>query len=132
MKKVIAILLLAVLTLTLFAACKKDIVTELAGTWTVAGAEGEAGEQSYEAMQRFDASITFTFREDHTGTITLKAHDDVRETPITYTVESGKITVVTHADSGDGAPQSMDYRLENGRLFLTSDGATLIFTKQAR
>ncbi|MBQ1820330.1 MAG: lipocalin family protein [Clostridia bacterium] len=152
MKKTIAILLVALMALTLFAACGSktdndnsdkndagepaksdptpvpDPNAELYGTWTLAGGEGEDAEQAVAMMMAFGMTMTFTFNEDGTGSEDASFRDETQSVPFTYTAENGKLTMVPQVE--DQETSESDYRIEDGKLYLTVDDQALIFTKK--
>ena len=108
MKKALALLLVAVMALTLFAACGKKVDPEaILGTWKVESIEGkdEANEQ-LKSLIGMGAELLFIFDED--GTYEFKATFMGKE----QVIESGT------------------YKLKNDRLSLSSmDGSTKVTVK---
>ena len=119
MKKTVAILLIAVMTLTLFAACTEEKspaaqsasptaqpaapVTEepakpsltelLIGTWALddVEGEGEAAEQARTMLSLVEA--TYTFHADGTMVVTATAFDQTSEESAEYSLEGDLLTV---------------------------------------
>ncbi len=93
----------------------------LFGTWVLTSAEGEEAKATVDMMLSFGMVMEFTFNEDGTGESLVSYGEESQTTPFTYTYEDGKIF-------SEGS--SLDYRIENGQLYLTVDDMPLIFTRK--
>ena len=82
MKKWIAILLIAVLTLSLFAACsKKD---KLVGTWKTESVTADGQKLSKDEFADYGCDLTVKLKKDGTGTFTQTFWGEPREVALTY------------------------------------------------
>ena len=138
MKKAIAILLAALMLLTLFAACSKKKSSKssnsLVGTWTLTGvADNEEMNAYYQSQLAAGAKMTITLNADKTAVLysTDGSYEDTMN--CTYTAENGKLTLNPPAEYADDDPEVMNYRIENGKLYLSQGegqySMTMIFEK---
>ena len=143
MKKLIAILLVALMAFGLFAACggkdsgkkadadptpEPDPLADLYGVWNLTGGEGEETQQVVAMMMAFGMTMTFTFEKDGKGSMDATYGEETQSTAFTYEAKDGKL-IMTSENEEDGVSES-DFRIEDGKLYITVDGEALIFTKK--
>ena len=98
----------------------------------LSGGEGEDSEQAVALILAFGMTMNFTFNEDGTGSTDSTYQDETQRAAFTYTVEDGKLTMTPEAEEGEAAaePEEIDFRIEDGKLYMTMDDQTLIFSKK--
>ncbi len=124
MKKWIAILLVAMMALSLVAcggSSAKDPAQAIVGTWELSAGEGEEAEQVVAMMLAFGVTMSFEFTKDGKATMTTKMGDDVETEDATYEFKDGKLYM-------DGSPA--DCTIDGNKMTIDVDGTKLIFKKK--
>jgi len=122
MKKWIAILLAALMALTLVACGSKGSKGEgIVGTWELTGGEGEEAEQQVKMMLAMGMTMTFTFNADGTGSMKMVFGGEDQSQDFEYTLENGEIVI-----QGEGEP----YTLDGDTLTIDMEGTKMVFTRK--
>ena len=93
----------------------------IVGTWNLVDGEGDEAKETVQMLLTMGASMTFTFNEDGTGSMTYVFSGDSASESFDYTLEDGQIVI-----EGDGA----DYTLDGDRLTIEVEGYVLVFERQ--
>ena len=93
----------------------------IVGTWNLVDGEGDEAKETVQMLLMMGASMTFTFNEDGTGSMTYVFSGDSASESFDYTLEDGQIVI-----EGDGA----DYTLDGDRLTIEVEGYVLVFERQ--
>lgn len=141
MKKTIAILLVALMALTMFAACKKDKKNAdgdtIVGTWELDfnAAMSLLSEQERAMMEQFGITAdnykgSYTFKEDGTGHAEMTMMGESMSGDFTYKTEGDKLTITATMD-GQTSTTEGTYTIEGNKLTMTSStGETLVFNRK--
>ena len=148
MKKTIAIVLAALMALTMLAACaKKDSkagADPLVGTWTVDFASMISEEQKAameqmgmtleQALEQMGMSldqfkVEFTFNADGTGKAIMEMNGESHNADFTYTAKDGKLEMKATVD-GETNTQTTDYKLDGDTLTMTVENQTMTFKRK--
>ncbi len=124
MKKLIAILMVAVLALSLVACGSKepaDPAAAIVGTWELDDAESEEAKTAVQMMKMFGMTMTFEFKADGSGKLTTQMGEEPEVNDFTYEIKDNQIVI-------DGSPA--EFKIEGKKLHITVDGDQLIFKKK--
>lgn len=121
MKKWIAVMLVALMALSMIACGGKD--TGVVGTWELDSGDGDEAKSYVAMMKLFGMDMSLTFNEDGTGSIDSKLGDETDSTPFTYTYADGVLTI-------DGAGDEGTIKVDGKKLTIEMDGYGLIFKKK--
>jgi len=119
MKKWIAILLAALMALTLVACGSKG--EGIVGTWELSGSEDEESEQQVKMMLAMGMSMSVTFNADGTGSMKVAFNGEDESHDFAYTLEDGKLTM-------DGEEQT--FKLDGDNLILDMNGVNMLFKRK--
>lgn len=127
MKKWIAVLLVALMALSLIACGSKGGKDDnsIVGTWELEDGIDEESKQTVALMKAFGMTMTITFNADGTGTMDAAMGEENESTPFNYTYENG-VLKIEDAETEEG----QNIRLEDGKLYLEMDGMGIIFKKK--
>ena len=131
MKKIVAVLLIAVMALSLAACAKENASADpIVGTWRInTDATLAELEQSYRAA--FQAAVekgydlTLTLNADGTGMMTVTARGQTNTGSITYTAEDGKLVLKL-----SGRTDKRTYRIEGDRMYLYQNSEAMVLDRQ--
>ena len=144
MKRTIAILLVALMALTMFAACAKDKkngdaqsnADPIVGTWSVDfdSLMGELTEEErgYMEMMGITADnykMEYTFNADGTGKAEIAMFGENQKVDFTYTAKDGKV-VMTATVEEETSTQEVDYVIDGNTLTMTLEGETMTFKRK--
>ncbi|MBQ1820331.1 MAG: lipocalin family protein [Clostridia bacterium] len=129
MKKTIAILLVAVMALTLFAACGKkgagdgkNLADQIIGDWKVESVSGDVEGVEMFQMVLESGSVEFTFKDNGEYNLYMSFMGQEQNNPGTYKVEGDKMIM----DDGEPTPFSID----GNKLTVTVDGASMVMVRK--
>ena len=128
MKKFVAVLLVALMALSLIAcgsskSGKDD--NSIIGTWELDDGIDEESKQMVALMKAFGMTMSITFNADGTGTMDSAMGDEKESTPFNYTYENG-VLKIEDAETEEG----QTIRVEDGKLYLEMDGMGIVFKKK--
>lgn len=133
MKKLVAILLVAVMALS-FAACGKK--NPIVGTWAMDFSEelAKLDEDTKAFMEEAginfaDYVFEFKFNADGTGHATIKMGEENESADFTYTAKDGKLTMTATVE-GETQTQDFDYKLDGDVLTMTKDGESQVLKRK--
>ena len=124
MKKFAAILLVALMVLSLVA-CGNKGGNSIVGTWELDSGVGEEAEQAVALMKAFGMTMSITFNADGTGSMDSSYGDETNSEPFEYTYEDGVLKI-----DGEEAGEGVSIKVEGNKLILESDGMQMIFKKK--
>lgn len=131
MKKIIAVLLVAVMALSLAACAKENASADsIVGTWKV-NTDATYAELNQTRRAAFQAAVeqgydlTMTLNADGTGTMTVTVRGQTNTGNITYTVGDGKLMLKFPAQT-----DTREYKIEGDRLYLYQNGEPLILDRK--
>ena len=130
MKRTVAILLIALMALSLFAACgSKSKKTpepdpaDLVGTWVLTDVEGEGDTvELVRALLPF-METTYTFDGEGTVTVSITSDGSTQSMNAKYSVKGDQLTV-------DGETGKFELSGDTLRMFLEEDGYTDVYKKK--
>lgn len=124
MKKFTAILLVALMALSLIACGGGKGGNSIVGTWELDSGIGEEGEQTVQMMKAFGMTMSITFNADGTGTMDSTFGEESQSEPFNYTYENGVLKI----EEGDS--EGVNIRVEDGKLILEEDGVGMVFKRK--
>ena len=124
MKKFTAVLLVALMALSLIA-CGSKGGNSIVGTWELEDGIDEESKQTVALMKAFGMTMTITFNADGTGSMESKMGDESESTPFNYTYENGVLKI-----EDSEAEEGQSIRIEGGKLYLEMEGIGIIFKKK--
>ncbi len=123
MKKLIAILLVALMALSLVA-CNRtpaDLSTAIIGSWELDDAEGEETKQAVAMMKLFGMSMILEFHEDGTGKMISAMGEEEEVTEFNYQIKDNQIVI-------DESPA--EFKIVDKELHISLEGEMMIFKKK--
>ncbi len=142
MKKTIAILLVALMALSLFAACskkdaeKKESADTIVGTWELdfEAAMAQRSEEERALMETFGVTAdsynaSYTFNADGTGHASTSMLGRTQSADFTYKTEGDKLRI-TYTYDGETAFSGLTYKVEGNKLTLSDAGESMVFNRK--
>ncbi len=123
MKKLIAILLVALMALSLVA-CNRtsaDLSTAIVGSWELDDAEGEETKQAVAMMKLFGMSMILEFHKDGTGKMISAMGEEEEVTEFNYQIKDNQIVI-------DESPA--EFKIVGKELHISLEGEMMIFKKK--
>ena len=141
MKKTIAILLIAIMALSVVACGSKsgkgnEDVDPIVGTWTLdfETMMSELSEEERALMESLGVTadqftMEYTFNEDGTGKVTGNMMGETMEEEFTYTAKDGRLEITATVD-GETKTTGANYEIKDDTLTITEEGESMTFKRK--